>query len=343
MYIFICNRYESKNEDLYIISNNTPFDKDKIHYYKYDNNKKINLEITNHLSNEESRQNFISQKNEEESDELQIIDYPYQSNKIHNNVNEHYLNKHKFNKSFINNNRRHINLFNNQKNKDESKIIKKIGRKKNSFSGLSRPNFEKKINNKIYFENRDSSDIDDTIKGEDNINISKYKMRYKIIKNKNELNDIKNKQINIYNKNNNKNNLIKKNQFNINKVNTQKGIHNNNNKNLILQKGAKIAKIKTKENIKPRINKYNKFNSFNNFHKSGLNSFIDNKNKKNFYDSLNNNNIYYNNKTNNLIHKNHSDNNIIIHSYKDKDNNKNIINKKGINNMIKTKIKKKSE
>ena len=55
-------------------------------------------------------------------------------------------------------------------------MIKKLSRKKQSFSCFSNlnSNIESQINDKISFE---SSDVEDTIKGEDNINISKYKMR----------------------------------------------------------------------------------------------------------------------------------------------------------------------
>ena len=200
MYIFICNRYESKNEDLYIISQKMPFDKDKIYYYKYDNYK--NLDNENHLPKETIHNNIIYQNNEE-SDELQIIDYPYQHQHKHqqtynNHLNKNNSNRTRTNNSFINNNN-NKRYCHQPKNADDNikvnNLIKKIGRKKHSFSFISNPNIKNKINNKINFEKSDS-DIDDTIKGEDNVNITKYKMRYKNIQNNN--NNLNNKPINIF-------------------------------------------------------------------------------------------------------------------------------------------------
>ena len=218
MYIFICNRYESKNEDLYIISQKMPFDKDKIYYYKYDNYK--NLDNVNHLRKETINNNNICQ-NSEESDELQIIDYPYQHQHLHqhqqhqhqhqhqpqhqhqhqqiynNHLKKNNSNRIRNNNSFINNNNKRN--YHQPKNADENikikNLIHKVGRKKHSFSFITNPSIKNKINNKINFGNSDS-DIDDTIKGEDNVNITKYKMRYKNIQNNN--NNLNNKPINIF-------------------------------------------------------------------------------------------------------------------------------------------------
>jgi len=376
MNIFICNHYDSKNEDIYIISKNIPFDKDKIYYYIYNNYKKLALEKTLQLSKEQSKKNSISQNNEE-SDELQIIDYPYQPKhqQADNNLNTYNSNK----SSFIDNNSSpYYNCFNKPKHIDESidknKLIKNFRRKKHSFICLSNANSNldntiNNNNNKIYLE---STDIQDTIKGEDNINISTFKLRYQNIKNKNKnpiINQKNNiKSNNIFNKNKNKtpyqNTTIRKSSQKINKIYTHKGV--NTNKNIILAnrpnqklinlKGQKTTKIRKKQNIRPPINKYEKFNTFHQKCKQNLNSNLksdfsfgtDYKKNKYFYDSVNN--IYNKdriNKKNNIIHKNYSDNNILINGYKDKENyniynnnNKYINNSKDIIDTIKREIKK---
>ena len=110
MNIFICNRYDSKSEDIYIITSHLPDDKDKIYYYKYDSKKNIYIRKTYHILREEGKDNNISQNNEP-SEELQIIDYPYQTQEINNDLNLHNSNKSKINNSFISNNTQYFNCF----------------------------------------------------------------------------------------------------------------------------------------------------------------------------------------------------------------------------------------
>ena len=59
--------------------------------------------------------------------------------------------------------------------------MKENNNKKNSFSCLAHSNIGNTMTNILSL---DSLEVQDTIKGEDNINISKFKMRFKNIKKK---------------------------------------------------------------------------------------------------------------------------------------------------------------
>ena len=367
MNIFICNRYDSKSEDIYIITSHMPDDKDKIYYYKYDSKKNIYIRKTYHILREESQDNNISQNNEE-SDELQIIDYPYQPQEINNDLNIYNSNKSKMSNSYISNNTQYFNCFSKtnitKDNSGKNRVIHNFNRKKHSFSCLSSSNYENTINNKISLE---SSDIDDTIKGEDHFNISKFKMRIKNLENKNNININTNISNNIFNKNKIKssflNNLINKNNLDINKNKTQKASNskkklnkNNSNKkinNIKNLKNEKYSKTQKKEITNPTNNKYDKLNIYKNINsKKNLKSNIkgdlslnyDYK-KNNLLFELNNNKIRYNTKNNrksNSINKNYSDDNIFISGYNKKENDNKIYNKdnKKSNYNFKKKIKK---
>lgn len=366
MNIFICNRYDSKNEDIYLITSRIPNEKDKIYCYKYDQNRNINLERTYHLISEESHKNNIPQKNEE-SEELQIIEYPYQPHQTQNSLNRFYSSLSKMNNSLINNDSdyyncfNHTNINNNKENIEKKRMIKKLSRKKQSFSCFSNlnSNIESQINDKISFE---SSDVEDTIKGEDNINISKYKMRHKNIQNRKKENNFKNIPNNILKKNIYKcpyrNELLKKNFLNINKIKTQKESNINkkifvNKSNNILSninyiKNMKAPKSQKKYVVTPKISKKDNLNIYNRNFKDKLNSEIKGdfssnfiyKNNKFLKDFSNN---CKNKKHQNSIYKNFSDDNIFIHGYKYKQNDNNkksfIENKNKFNNN-KRKIKK---
>ena len=188
MNFFICNRYDSKNEDIYIITPNIPLDNYKVYYYKKDDVTNLNIEKLHQFENDENNKINTSQNNED-SEELQIIDYPYPSHQTHNNLNSFYSNnsnKSKISNSFLDNNNKFFNSSNNNNESFyEHKIIKDLNERKHSFSCFTNSILEKTINNnsnnnKLYSENSDN-DIEDTIKGEDNINISKLKMRKNLI------------------------------------------------------------------------------------------------------------------------------------------------------------------
>ena len=356
MNFFFCNRYDTKKEDIYILAPNLVDDNNKISFYDYEKIKKLKKLVTNRLANYENERNIS--KNIEDTDELQVIDYPYQPQQNNYNLNTFYSNKSQTNNSFIeNNNIDYLNFFSIPKNSKDKfykkKIIKDFNETKFSFSFLSNSNedsINNKITNKILFENSDC-ELDDTIKGEDNINLSKLQLRNDIKMKKEKIN-IKKIPNRISNKNNNKfnykNSLIKHGDLDINKFVSQNDFRIKRNK-LINQSIRRFknnfSKIKRNRNIKPKINNISK--SSKNYLKTSL------KNKSSSLDIKSNNisfsnskdyilsNFSKNNKQHVLINKHFSNNKISINDYKQKeDYHKKLINdNKKLIEAVKRKIK----
>ena len=100
MNFFICNRYDSKNEDIYLISPNNDINDDQ-------NNLNQEVQSSNNEENAFVIEKYKNRKKPaseslEESEELQIIEYPYkqQQNQFHNIFQN---DKPKYDGSFINN------------------------------------------------------------------------------------------------------------------------------------------------------------------------------------------------------------------------------------------------
>ena len=363
MNLFICNRIDNTNEDIYILTPNLPFDiyndKYKLHYYKYNQNKSLNLEKTLVLSPKEDRKEN-SKHNSEESDELQIIDYPYKSQRSHNELNESFFYNSKITNSYIDNNSgvyNCLNLNNNDEKYAGNKKAKDKNRKKQSFSFSSNSNNNRNYNESMYSD----LNLEDTIKGEDNINISILKnenmnmnMNMNLKKQKNKMKNFencrysKNKSIPYYYKNN----IINKNRINMSKIENNIKINkkpkmNQPIKKLSNKKGIKNTNSQKKENIKPRI-KLSTSKNFKSNKKQNINNQICLRtNYKNYYNSSENNLVNYKNKIpmNNRLHKTFSDNNIFNYGLRPReiDDSKRYINdSKPIIEQIKKKIKKKS-
>ena len=363
MNLFICNRIDNTNEDIYILTPNLPFDiyndKYKLHYYKYNQNKSINLEKTLVLSQKEDIKKN-TKHNSEESDELQIIDYPYKSQRSPNELNESFFYNSKMTNSFIDNNSgvySCLNLNNNDEKYVGNKKAKDKNRKKQSFSFLSNSNSNRNYNESMYSD----LNLEDTIKGEDNINISILKnenmnmnMNMNLKKQKNKMKKYEN---NIYSKNKNipyyyKNNIINKSKLNMSKIENNLKINkklkmNQPIKKLSNKKGIKNANSQKKENIKPRI-KLSTSKNFKSNKKQNINNQINLRtNYKNYYNSSENNIVNYKNKSpiNNRLQKTFSHNNIFNYGLRPReiDDSKRYINdSKLIIEQIKKKIKKKN-
>ena len=350
MNIFICNKYDSKKEDIHIITPNIPIDKDRISYYNYEQIKNLK-KLKYNLANSENEKNLS--KEMEDTDELQIIEYPYQPQQTNYNLNTHYSNRSRGTNSNTETNIEYFNCFNNHKKNDsfyERKIINDFHKMKHSFSCFSESLLDNSINNKLINKNyNDNSDIDieDTIKGEDNINISKLKS----IKNMKTQRNIDNlKKIphinNSKNRSHFKNKLIKIGGLTINKFTCEK--ENNITKNMIITESNRKLNKNVSSNSSKKSNKYTIKNIFSN-KKSGLNK----NNKNNALKSktgLNPSNCYYKSRNNKSegnqkryhIHKNSINNDFLINNYNQKvEYNKKIMNNnKNIIEAIKRKIKK---
>jgi hypothetical protein len=360
MNLFICNRIDNTNEDVYILTPNLPFDiyndKYKLHYFKYNQNKSINLEKTLVLSQKEDIKKN-TKHNSEESEELQIIDYPYKSQRTPNELNESFFYNSKITNSYIDNNSgvyNCLNLNNNDEKCFENKKAKKQNSKKQSLSFLSNSNIKRNYNESMY------SDLylEDTIKGEDNINISILKNENRIMNMnlKKQKNKMKKFENNIYSKNKSipyyyKNNIINKNRLNLSKIENNLKINkklkmNQPIKKLSNKKGIQNANSQKKENIKPRI-KLSTSKNFTSNKKQNINNQINLRtNYKNYYNSSENNIFNYKNKSpiNNRLQKTFSDNNIFNYDLRPReiDDSKRYINdSKLIIEQIKKKIKKK--
>ena len=354
MNIFICNKYDSKKEDIHIITPNIPIDKNMILYLNYEHIKNLK-KLKYNLANTKNEKNLSQGK--EDSDELQIIEYPYQPQQTNYDLNEHYSNKSRGTNSNNETNIEYFNCFNNHKNKDcfyERKIINDFHKMKHSFSCLSESLLNNSINNKLIIKNyNDNSDLDieDTIKGEDNINISKLKIK-KNLKIQRKIDNLK--KISNINKNKNKSNfknkLIKIGGLNINKSTYEKEKENNITKNMIITQSNRKLNKNVSSGSSQKSNKYtvkhifsNKNNSLNKNNK--INKNYESKSKIGLIPS----NCYYksrNNKSKNNQKRNHIHKNCIGNDFLINDNNQNIeYNKKSMNNNkniiegIKRKIK----
>ena len=353
MNFFICNRYDSKKEDIHIITPNIPIDKNRISYYNYDPLKNLK-KLKHNLSISENEKNLSQEM--DDTDELQIIEYPYQPKQTNYVLNTFRSNKSKESNSFINNsNIGYFNCFNNPKNNESfygKKVINDFHKMKHSFSCLSNTILDDTTNNKI--KNRNCNEnldlfIDDTIKGEDNMNLSKLKLRHNF-KTKRNINNLKHIPNRIINKNklNFKSKLIKFGDLKINKLTSENDF--NITKNIIITETNR----KINKNTSNNSNKKSYKSTINNIFSNKKNYFFKNKkiskNKEsNLITEYKPINCYYNlrdnksknNKNRYYIHKNFSTNNFLINGYKDKiENNNKIINdSKNIIEAIKRKIK----
>ena len=359
MNFFICNRYDSKNEDIYLISPNNPINEDQ-------NNLCQEVQSSNNEENAFVIEKYNNRKNPaseslEESEELQIIDYPYkqQENQFYNIFKN---DKSKSGGSFINN-MQYFDNFNNINNVEENNFENKEKKdnKNIHYHCLSNSNFERIIDDKIFSE---EFELDDTIKGEDNFNISKLYVENKTFK-YNLYNNFspmytteKSDNNNLYCKNYCK---IKSNTYAKNSVKPKKHfILNNNlksssNKKINLnqnsnQKAVHSSKSYKKEIGKMKINNYKDFSSYNKIIRNIKNkintnrdnaSNIFNHNFSEYFIINKNKNKSTNRKKNNyLITKNLSGNNMIISRNKEISNRKSNLGESAVLGAIKKKLKK---
>ena len=341
MNFFICNRYDSKKENIFILSSKSPINKNNYKLLKYPFLKNLLLEEIHNINNNDVSQNL---QNSDNSEQLEIIDYPYSSSKSNNNLGNHFINKCTENKNSIDNESSYYNCFTWDKIEEKNQIkMDKQRLNNNSKNNISKTSLNI-ISNKNKFKLNDSEiDIDDTIKGEDNFNITKLKSINKNIGIKRKaninlipkdirLNKIKNLNklpLNITNINNmkNKNN----NTFSIKRnLNKNKNYSNSNLKNKTTNRTLRYNNIKTNININTNIpNTTRKIDK--------------NISKKNNKQIINNNKNQYQ-----VISKNKSDDNIFlnsnfqkeIYSSNKKNNINNIKNSKNAIRPIKRKIQK---
>ena len=324
MNIFICNLYDSKKENVYVLSK-IPISKDNRIHFKNPFLKNLLLEEINNL-NQNSINNIekTNNLNSEESEELQIIDYPYSHLSSNINLGNRFVKKFNNNSSIYDDNS-YYNCFNieNAEERDQIKLNRSnnvIKRKNQIFSGNNNLNLKNKFMNKFQLDDS-QIDIEDTIKGEDNINITKIKSlnkkfgvkrkghNIKIISNNSRKKGLKNPLSNsnnlIFNntKYNNNTFIKKKSNLNIfNKSNSKKKSNNNTikytsktklntkfNPNELLNMTTKIDKIKSKQNNKNiKIHNFNTDNEvveMNNYYFKKTNNHNKNINSNN--DKLN--------------------------------------------------------
>lgn len=331
MNFFICNRYDSQNDDIYLPLSNNLINNKKNYYNQKQFCNNFNPEKTYALGKYDNRKKSISESIDE-SDDLQIIEYPYQQQEmLENQINIY--NKSKKRSSYLDN-IQYFNNFNNlneiDKNDFENKLIKNNLKKKTQNTCLSNSNYERIIDDKLYSDNS-VFDLEDTIKGEDNINITKIRMENQSFKYNNnsqiyttekcDNNNYYCKNCNI-NTNGYNNNLKQNNNFNHNKKINLYRI----NKNILNE-----PKSFRKENNKVKINNYKDFSSYNKIIRQYLDKNIKNKTKvktKKEYERNKYNYKYYKSNTNNkskescikkediIIHKNLSGNNIFMLRHK---------------------------
>ena len=364
MNFFICNRYDSKNEDIYLISPNNDINDDQ-------NNLNQEVQSSNNEENAFVIEKYKNRKKPaseslEESEELQIIEYPYkqQQNQFHNIFQNDKL---KYDGSFINNIQyfdNFININNVEENNFENKSKKDNKNVHNHC--LSNSNFERIIDDKIFSE---EFELDDTIKGEDNFNISKLYVENKTFKNNLNNNNFspmytteKSDNNNLYCKNycNIKSNtyaknatkpknhfILKNNIKNHLKSNSNKKINLNQNSN---QKSVHSSKSYKKEIGKMKINNYKDFSSYNKIIRNIKNKINSNReNASNIFNHnfseyfiINKNKNKSNNrkKNDNLITKNLSGNNMLISRNNEINNKKNNLGESVVLGAIKKKLKK---
>ena len=290
MNIFICNRYDSKKENIYVISPKFPFDKNNIKVLKNPLVKNLILEEINNINkNSITNINNTNNPNSEESEELQIIDYPYSPVTSNINLGNHFKNKFRYDSS-VDYNTSFYNCFDIETVEEKKQIRmnrnnSNIERKKEVYYGNS--NIKDKFESKFML-NESQIDVEDTIKGEDNINITKLKSINKNIgfkKNANNIrlisNNLKKKKnylekiplnstnkLKINNNTDDNNNTFIKRKPNINIFNKSISKKKKNNNTMKYNTRTKlIPKINPKEflNSTTKITKNNSKQSNNNF------------------------------------------------------------------------------
>ena len=366
MNFFICNRYDSKNEDIYLLSPNNPLNDDQNNFSQdvQSNNNEENAFVIKQYNNRKKP----ASESLEESEELQIIDYPYkqQQNQFHNLFKN---NKSKYGGSFVKN-IQYFDNFNNINNLEENNFENKIRKdNKNAHNhGISNSNFERIIDDKIFSE---EFELDDTIKGEDNFNISKLYVENKTFKNNLNNNNFspmytteKSDNNNLYCKNYCKiksntyaKNSMKPNSHFILKNNIKNNLKSSSNKKINLnqnsnQKSVHSSKSYKKEigKMKIKINNYKDFSSYNKIMRNIKNKINTNReNTSNIFNhnfseyfiiNKNKNKSTYRKKNENLISKNLSGNNMVISRNKEIINKKNNLGESVVLGAIKKKLKK---
>ena len=349
MNFFICNRYDSKKENIFILSPKSPINKDNYKLLKYPYLKNLLLKEIHNINNNEVSQNV---QNSDNSEQLEIIDYPNSSSLSNNNLGNHFIDKckEKENKNSIDNESSYYNCFSWDKIEEKNQIKMKkerfINNSNNSKNNISKTSLNI-ISNKNKFKLNDSEiDIDDTIKGEDNFNITKLKSINKNIGIKRKTN------INLINKDNIFNKIKNVNKLPLNKKNINNMKYKSNNTFSIkrnLNKNKKYSNSNLKNKTTNCTLRYNNINSNLNINTNeplSTTRKIDNnklkKNNKQIININNNKNQYQ------MIRKNISDDNIFFNNYfqkqiyssKSKNNINNIKNNKNVIRSIKNKIQK---
>ena len=351
MNFFICNRYDSQKENLFIISSKTPFIKDKIKKIKNPFLKNLLLEEINNLNKISiSNIDLTNNQNSDESEDLQVIDYPSNNSQPFIKLGNRLSNKLKYNSfnSSIDSDKTYFNCFNFDNVEEKNQVRMNRNKNNNNISGIKESytrnkNLLDKFDNKLKLDDS-QIDVDDTIKGEDNINITKLKSLNKKLGNKKHSNNIK-----IISNNN-----IKKGGY-VNKIslnNTNKLNINNKkyNNNTFIKKNPKINLLNKSLSKKKKNNNNNSMN-FNS--KTEINSLINTNDPLNNTYKINKNKLKQNIKqkiflnksknNNRIINTNYSNDDIRINNYKHKnvyDINNNINNSKDIIRSIKRKIQK---
>ena len=286
MNFFICNRYETKNEDIYLIRRSKNPTKKSYYYEEEYYDSILNPEKTFILTKNDNQK--PETESIDNSEELQIIEYPYKHQQAQNNLKKGILNKSKMGRSFINN-FQYFAQISNMNNNEEKKLKKDLN--KNSSNACLSTNFERNVDDRLLSDDFEF-DLEDTIKGEDNINIKKLNMENK--NNNNNNNSYFYPVLNKEKKINNNNNLDCKNHNDKNKVlnNIPKSYKSNLNTNKKDKKPTK-KKIDKKKILHPSksfrkdseisVNKYRNLNLFNKNLTNNFNKSIKNKNKSNIY------------------------------------------------------------
>lgn len=279
MNFFICNRYETKNEDIYLIRRSKNPTKKSYYYEEEYYDSILNPEKTFILSKNDNQK--PETESLDNSDELQIIEYPYKHQQSQNNLKKCILNKAKTGRSFINDFQYFAKISN--MNINEEKQLKKDLNKNSSNACLS-TNFERNVDDRLLSDDFEF-DLEDTIKGEDNINFKKLNLENKNNNNNSYFYPVLNKEKKI-----NDNNLEFKNPNDKNKSlnNIPKSYKSNFNTNK-KEKKPKKKKIEKRKILHPsksfrkdsenNVNKYRNLNLFNKNLTNNFNKNIKNKNK----------------------------------------------------------------
>ena len=355
MNFFICNRYDSQKENLFIITPKTPFIKDKLKKIKNPFLKHLLLEEINNLNkNSISNIDITNNQNSEESEELQVIDYPYNNSQPFIKLGNRLSNKFKYNSynsSIDSDKTTYFNCFNFDNVEEKNQV--RMNRNKKNISEIKanytgNKNIKNEFDNKLKLE-ESQIDVDDTIKGEDNINIAKLQSLNKKLGNKKHTNNIKI----ISNNNIKKGGYVNKISLNnTNKLNINNKKHNNNT---FIKKKPKINLLNKSLSKKKKNNN----NTMNYNNKTEINSLINTNeflnqtsktNKIKLKQNIDQKIIFNNTKNNNrMINTNYSNDDIKINNYRFKkiyDKNNNINNTDNLNNSkeiirsIKRKIQK---